>query len=115
MLWNRWISSAPASAWRFPITLLTDRAFPCAELLRWFDGKTRWQAHQVLPAGSIMGLPSEALCLKTDRCLPNSHGKSDFMSWSDGAGSCSTWRLQTSLTNYRYCISKKVSNNREVF
>jgi hypothetical protein len=36
------------------ITLLADRGFPCADLLRGFAGKTRWQAHQDLPADTII-------------------------------------------------------------
>lgn len=69
------------------ITLLADRAFPCDELLRWFDGKSRWQFvmrlrgdTEIHGTAAPMGCQVRRLRLHQGHC----RGFRNVQLWSDG-------------------------------
>lgn len=69
------------------ITLLADRGFPCAELLRWFDGKTRWRYLMRLPADTIIhGTAAPLGCQVRRLRLPLGYcrGLENVQLWSKG-------------------------------
>ena len=70
------------------ITLLADRAFPCAELLGWFDGRERWRYVMRLPGdteisgtAAPLGCQVRRLRLRHGEC----RGFRDVRLWADGA------------------------------
>jgi hypothetical protein len=69
------------------ITLLADRGFPCADLLRWFAGKTRWQILMRLPADTIIHSSAAPLGCQVRRLrllLGYCRGLQNVQLWSKG-------------------------------
>jgi hypothetical protein len=72
------------------ITLLADRAFPCAELLSWFHGRNRWSYVMRLPGdteihgtAAPLGCQVRRLRLRRGQC----RGFRNIRLWADGSHS----------------------------
>jgi hypothetical protein len=70
------------------ITVLADRAFPCAELLSWFDRKPRWKYVMRLRADTWIHVTAAPMGCELRRLrLPRGYcrGFRDVQLWADGS------------------------------